>query len=308
MPCFRLIDAWPAPPGAPNRRPVFSPLKSYSGAKAFSIPCGRCNGCLDDKARDWGIRCAHEAQMMREAGRGSSFLLCSIRDEDLPADMSLDPLLIKNFIRRVAYECGETRYILCGEYGDRRKRPHYHVGLFGEDFFHDRKPWKKTDSGFVVYRSELAERLWPYGFVHIGELVEKSAAYIARYTMKAARPNGASLTRYNEETGETWEVHPQFLRMSRMPGIGASWFDKYWMDCSTGYLIHEGRKVPIPAYYLDLLERRNPALAEKLRMERLASALLHVEENSTRRAMTREEVKRLRLATLGRSYDEGEAV
>lgn len=245
--------------------------------------------------------------MMREAGRGSSFLLCSIRDECLPANMSLDPELIKNFVRRVRHECGDTRYILCGEYGDRKKRPHYHVGLFGEDFFHDRFPWKRTASGSVVYRSALAERLWPHGYVHIGELTVKSAAYIARYTMKAARKADESLSRFDKETGETWQVHPQFLRMSLKPGIGATWFHKYWRDCASGYLVHEGRKVPVPSYYLDLLDRRDPVLAAKLRAERFASAVARAGENATMRAATREEVKRLRMEQLGRSYDEGEA-
>lgn len=63
-------------------------------------------------------------------------------------------------------------------------------------------------------------------------------------------------------TGELVQVRPEFIVMSRMPGIGYSWFQKFKGDAfPSDFLVVEGRKRPVPPYYLRLLEDEAAAAA-----------------------------------------------
>ena len=71
---------------------------------------------------------------------------------------------------------------MCGEYGDKLGRPHYHAIIFGVTFV-DKKLWS-IRRGNNLYRSATLEKLWPYGFSSIGTVNFETAAYVARYVTK----------------------------------------------------------------------------------------------------------------------------
>ena len=75
------------------------------------------------------------------------------------------------------------RFFHCGEYGESTSRPHYHAIIFGYDF-PDKKKWRTTDRGDILYRSPLLETLWDKGSSEIGSVTFESAAYVARYSLK----------------------------------------------------------------------------------------------------------------------------
>lgn len=81
-----------------------------------------------------------------------------------------------------------------GEYGDVTGRPHYHVALFG------------------LLDPTHVQHSWEYGFAHVGELNEKSAAYLVGYVTKAMT--------FKEDERLNGR-YPEFARMSLRPGIGA---------------------------------------------------------------------------------------
>jgi len=90
---------------------------------------------------------------------------------------------------------------LCGEYGERNHRPHYHAALFGAG----------TEDEKIIRDA------WGLGFVFVGTLTQDSAQYIAGYvTKKLTNPE-------DERTKEKLNGrHPEFARMSNRPGIGAT--------------------------------------------------------------------------------------
>lgn len=97
----------------------------------------------------------------------------------------------KLFLQRLRYTTGmRVRYFVCGEYGGKNGRPHWHVLLYGYRF---------TDRG--MFHTET----WPFGHVWTDELVAASANYVAKYTLKSSK------------TGDDYLVG-----MSRRPGIGMS--------------------------------------------------------------------------------------
>lgn len=107
-------------------------------------------------------------------------------------------------------EHGRTlRYYLCGEYGDRTLRPHYHACLFGVS----------------MIEGPFIQRHWKHGHIHVGEVNAKTIAYNCHHIVKG-------LTKLKDERlkGRL----PEFQRMSTHPGIGAP-----GLDAMARYLLTE---------------------------------------------------------------------
>ena len=83
------------------------------------------------------------------------------------------------FMKRLRKEFAPTniRFYMCGEYGEDFSRPHFHACLFN-CFFGDRKRIPGGASGSPLYRSDILERLWPFGYSSIGDVTFESAAYV----------------------------------------------------------------------------------------------------------------------------------
>lgn len=234
------------------------PASNKSPSKAsVTIPCGRCVGCRLDKARDWSLRVAHEASLHED----NSFLTLTYDDENLPLDASVSVRELQLFFKRLRFELGDVkvRYFACGEYGDRRARPHYHVILFGYGF-PDRRVWRKaSSSGRYAYRSPLLEAVWPFGASEIGSVTRESGAYVARYCLKKVTGPLAeeNYTVVHPLTGQVCRVQPEFILCSRRPGIGADWFKQFERDCfPSDFCVLDGKKYPVPKYYKDKLKDR----------------------------------------------------
>lgn len=151
------------------------------------------------------------------------------------------------------------RFFLCGEYGDQYYRPHYHVIVFGFDFADDRILWRKSPSGYLCYRSPLLERAWPFGFCEIGSLTPQSAGYVARYVTKKVGGDisGEHYRRVHPITGEVVQVAREFGLMSRRPGIGSGWLDRFRCDVyPSDFVTVDGRRRPVPRFYSGKLDDR----------------------------------------------------
>lgn len=298
MVCTSPINAWPASPDAEDRRIVFSSFKSYQGARAKLIPCGQCLSCRLTKAQNWATRIHHEASMHED----NSFVTLTYSDEHLPGDLSLNQADFTLFMRRLGDRYGVTRYFGCGEYGGRTLRPHYHAILFGLGF-PDRYLWKQSPAGDLLFRSPALEEVWGKGHCIIGAVTLTSAEYVARYTIK--KVNGdrleESLTRgpVNPLTGETpWRVADEFLSMTKRPGLGSAWLEKYHSDVfPSDFVVINGRKRAVPPFYL-----RQLAEMEKLRLvtARKRSARKHEANNTDRRLMVRTESRAIKAERLKR--------
>ena len=228
--------------------------KPFVYAKGFNLPCGQCIGCRLSYSRQWAIRCVHEAQMHEN----NCFITLTFSPEELAKrnnPQSLDVAEFQRFMKRLRKKYGKgVRFFHCGEYGEQNKRPHYHALLFGVDFS-DRVLWSQRN-GVKLYVSDNLSKLWPYGFSTIGDVTFESAAYCARYVMKKIRGEAAE-DHYmftDMVTGEVSQVQPEYATMSRKPGIGKPWFDKYKEDVfPNDYCVVRGHEVKPPRYYETLL-------------------------------------------------------
>ena len=244
----------------------------------------------------------------------NAFLTLTYNDEHLPKDGGLDIKHLQDFMKELRrhplYQHQKLRYLACGEYGPENLRPHYHLCVFGLKF-DDMYPWKENN-GHIWYRSPTLEKIWKKGFATIGDVTLQSAGYVARYIMKKVVGEAAEdhYRRVDLETGETWQVRPDFVTVSNRPGLGYEWFEKFWRDCyPKDHIMLEGKKFPIPRYYDKLLEKKDPELLEVMkdkRRERHQEIDAEVArlENGYERMAIKEEAKMLQLQQLIRDKND----
>lgn len=260
---------------------------SFSIREAFhdlpiSVPCGSCLGCKLERSRQWSVRLTHEASLW------PSNVFVTLTYRKTPPHGSLRPRDFVLFMKRLRKTGRKVRFLQAGEYGA-KGRPHHHAILFNCDF-PDKKPFKKTASGSVIYRSTELEKLWPHGFSSVGTVTPQSAAYVARYTIKKLTPGGPATAApagppppASEATPRQHGVIPEYITMSRRPGIGRAWLDKYYSDVypTDEIITREGYKSRPPRYYDEIMKQRDPSLFQQLKQRRIAN-VNQAEQNSSR--------------------------
>lgn len=220
--------------------------------------CGQCMECRLAYSREWAIRMTHE----QSCHQRSCFLTLTYSPEHLPRFGQLVKADLRRFFNRMWKTGLRFRYVACGEYGERNRRPHFHVALYGLNFFEDRIFYMNGSNGDPLFISATLSKFWPEGISTIGSLTFESSAYIARYiTMRLNESDKLSIRplAVDPDTGEMVMPNPEFLVMSRNPGIGAKWFDE-WFHVDVlphGRVIANGNPAPIPRFYKEKLRRQN---------------------------------------------------
>lgn len=267
----------------------------------IEIACGQCRGCRIDKAKGWALRCVHEAELHDD----NCFITLTYRDENLPEHGSLKKKDFQLFMKRLRkfFRGVRIRFYMCGEYGEQLKRPHFHACLFGLDF-PDKILWDKRE-GVSLYRSAILEKLWPYGYSIIGEVTYDSAAYVARYIMKKinGRDKEEHYKRVNIKTGEVIQIQQEFTTMSRRPGIGKEWLQKYHKDVyPKDFTTYKGKKFRPPRYYDNIYDEMSPGTMKKIKRKRVES--INPDEHTPKRLKAREKYTKLRLANKPRKVEQ----
>jgi len=296
--CYAPIQAYFAGSINPatGKRPLqFSLQGAFSGVRQM-LPCGRCTGCRLERSRRWAMRLMHESKMHEQ----SSFLTLTYGQDTLPEVGSLVPTHLQAFHKRLHNRLLDSRgngirYFAVGEYGDISRRPHYHSIVFGYDF-PDKVKYSENGNGDLIYSSKLLNEIWGLGDCKIGAVSFKSAAYVARYCIKKVdgekRKQGHYLV-YDAD-GLVHERVPEFAHMSRRPGIGASYFEKYGNEIKIhDSVIVDGREVPSIRYYDQKIEAQCPADMELIKAKRRANAVWR--ERQVDRRRTKEILQRIAL-------------
>lgn len=292
--------------------PCFKPLQGYyklgggltfkheqSNGIKLSVPCGQCIGCRLERKTEWGLRLSHEAAMHFH----SCFITLTYNPESLPTGETLVKrhvqLFMKNLRQHLDYHHGKqkkVRYFACGEYGEQKGRPHYHIILFGWEPT-DGEIYSNTEKG-KLYISKTLERLWGRGYAAYGSVTEESCLYVAGYTVQKITGEMAK-EHYTRvlASGEILEIQPEFALMSTRPGIGAGYYSRFerdFRDAGDFALMH-GKKKPVPRYYDKLYERKELHRLESIKNIRRQKAKLHRANNTPERLAVRETVCRAKL-------------
>jgi len=296
MPCYKPLMALVRrpPPGVPGKSIVTFPKTVPLADTArygtpTPIPCGQCIGCRLERSRQWAIRLLKENKLHDR----SCFLTLTYADPSLPRLPNGTPTLVLKdvqlFLKRLRkhFAPHRLRFFQCGEYGELTQRPHHHMILFGEDFCKDREPVSQSRSGFPQYESPLLNSLWPHGHSTISEVSFESAAYVARYCLKKITGTGKQFHYSGRK--------PEFITMSRNPGIASAFFEEFLTDIYPHDEIvpGPGRPASLPPKYFDkLLEKVDPAMYERVKKKRIKDLDFYSDPNSTdTRLATRERIK-----------------
>lgn len=259
----------------------------------YVVPCGRCIGCRLERSRQWAVRCVLESK----SHENNVFLTLTYSDEELVIGFvrpTLYPRHLTLFFKRLRKRFGDgIRYFACGEYGDKSHRPHYHACVFGLDF--DDKILCSTSGGFNLYHSNILDDIWKHGYCTIGEFSFETAAYTARYIMNKHLGDDAQY--YN-----THAIEPEFVRMSRRPGLGSAWYDEFYNDVfpSDIMIVRDGIKQKPPRYFFEKYRLENPMDGVILSMRRRMNADAQFDDNVGDRLKIKERIKYAQIKSLER--------
>lgn len=244
------------------------------------IPCGKCVGCRLDYSRQWAARCMLEAEQYQD----NQFVCLTYDPENIPIVPgvsedgeitmvgTLVPDDLKNFFKRLRitykrkFNHDNIRFYACGEYGDEKKRPHYHAIIFNLPV-PDKEYWYTNKSHQKVYRSAFLEKIWGKGIVTTGEVTWESAAYVARYVMK--KQKGPDAKTYYKQRG----IVPEFVRMSRRPGLALNYYEdnkgKIY-ECDEIYLKQKKGVIKLKPskYFDDKFDVEEPELMKAIKEKR----------------------------------------
>lgn len=194
----------------------------------------------------------------------SVFVTLTYSDSNLPLNSSpthgdlptLNPIDYRNFLKRLrkATAPSKIRFYLCGEYGNKTWRPHYHAVIFNYPHC-SRGQTKQTITGQPDPENccpacRLMFQTWGMGLIYMGALETSSAQYCSGYVTKkmTKRQDPRLLGR-----------EPEFARMSLKPGIGADFMHEvastmltHDLDQTEGdvpvSLRHGSRQLPLGRY------------------------------------------------------------
>lgn len=299
MACFHPLRAYQFLDGGPV---LFrEPFRSKANFKSLFVPCGQCVGCRLERSRVWAVRCVHESELYED----NCFLTLTYRDDDIPYGSSLVKKDFQDFMKRLRSRLGiKVRYYMCGEYGERLGRPHYHACMFNyvprDLVFH-----RVSGSGDKLYTSEFLDEVWRFGTVIVGSVTWDSAAYVARYIMdKVTGDLAVPFYEFVDADGVVHDRLPPYTDMSRRPGIGRGWFERYRSDVfPNDRVMLNGSRFRPPRYYDDLEKSVNPGQFLWVKDSRADKAHVHRSNNSPDRLEVREELILRKLKRLHRKWE-----
>lgn len=222
-----------------------SPLVIKGDRGYMTVPCGQCIACRINKNSDWATRIYAESRLHAD----NIFLTLTYDDEHLPENGSVRQEDLQKFMKRLRryLEPDTIKYFAVGEYGGQFFRPHYHIALFGVSGFDERVfsafQYDAKSKGWYVKC-----KAWNKGLVHFGYITLKSARYISGYVLK--KVTGEKCKEHYRELG----IEPEFALMSRRPGLGLGFMEKYEDELKQHeFVVIDGYKRPLPRYWSEKL-------------------------------------------------------
>lgn len=192
--------------------------------RGMLLPCGRCTFCKIAKTKEWSVRLLCESLYWKE----KCMVTLTYNDLYLPSDGSLVKDDLRNFFKRLRdrIKPNKIKYFACGEYGEDKTRPHYHICLLGcED-------------------EVLLNDCWRKGFIYVRPFVWETVKYVCQYVYK----------KYGEKFNRQvyGDLQPPFQFQSN--GIGKDFCDDYADNLRQVLAVPvKGEPINLPRYFAERL-------------------------------------------------------
>lgn len=201
----------------------------------IQVPCGQCLDCRIQQSRAWADRLIIEARNHEFA-----HFVTLTYDEDHMDSASLDPSHFNKFIQNLRNKFRGTKisYFMCGEYGGKTGRRHFHAIIFDCPLTDLSPVFKQQVNGRLINKirrdnsdgllySPLIHKCWNYrGDISVGKVEYHSCQYVSGYVT----------SKYNKERQSFYDKYnllPEYARMSK--GIAKKYFDD-----NDSYLLFQG--------------------------------------------------------------------
>lgn len=238
----------------PGKGEIWVDLVDY-----IEIPCGKCEVCKANQARQKGERAMAEASLYLY----NECINLTYNEENLPRNSSGRGTLrykdVQLFKKRLLkywkehYNEDKIKFLCACEYGEKYGRPHYHMIMFNFQC-HDKYAWGESKKGSKQFRSPIIEKLWGLGNVTLGEVTPETIQYVSNYCLKKFK--GKKAKGIYEKMG----IEPEMVRGSNQNGLGSA----FWAQHKETYEEHgkcflgtfNGLKtLCVNRYYDELLKR-----------------------------------------------------
>lgn len=215
--------------------------------------CRKCLPCRLNIARDKAIRAWHESKIHENC----IFLTLTYDEDHLES-----PRLIyehwQKFAKDLRARVGSSpdkriSLMVTGEYGEEKKRPHWHALVFNYRPSDARHKYT-SDRGDDVFESDYLHSIWRRGSAEFGAVTLESANYVARYAAK-------KLVHGKDQDHDFHPIH----KTSSKNAIGKRWIEKnYKHTLENGFIVlPDGTPSRIPRYYVDWAKIHQPILWER---------------------------------------------
>lgn len=222
-------------------------LHPYVNPQGIAYGCGQCPNCKKSKSLEWSIRARHELITSKKA----VFITLTYNNKNLKREAAkaenrfdrrgvLCQEDVQKFMKRLRkyYKQRTLRYFYCGEYGEKKWRPHYHMILFGVDYT------EVTEEGIG--------NIWTHGKADVSQqfVTDNAISYIVGYVKKKIPGRTQAYEKYEGNN------RPKpYLRASQ--GLGGEWSDIHIDEWSrTLEIAYKGYQVPVPRYYIKRAKKR----------------------------------------------------
>lgn len=243
--------------------PVLLNVGPVNAFYRLPVPCGKCLNCLSNRRSEWSLRMSLE----QSYSDYTAFCTMTYDDEHCPRDelygngclCKKDVVdFLKRYRKRLSSLGVILRYYVCGEYGSKTSRPHYHAMFFFTD----------GDDGSVI-ASHIGDIIQMFRDSWIkGTIVDFQAAcsggasmYVSKYVIKVEDDDYVqTMRRFG---------YPPFSLKSQ--GIGRAYIDKFrhWHNPNSDnddlvhnkyYVQRDGFKYALPRYFRSKLFPRDEPL------------------------------------------------
>lgn len=180
--------------------PNFIWVQAGPGYEKQTVSCRQCWRCRKNKVNDYVGRSLCEAAY--SVATASITLTYAPRSDF--ADKVLHPIHFQKFIRSLRRRGHHVRYLVAGEYGERKGRAHFHAILF----FKNAPPQ-------IPNKKNTHIAAWPHGHVFCDwDADEKALRYVCKYILKDV--SGAR--------DEKRPISEGWFSLSKKPALGHEFF------------------------------------------------------------------------------------
>jgi len=220
------------------------------------VPCSKCPPCMKRRTSGWSYRLVKEG----ERSKSALFVTLTYDTNYVPITekgfMNLDKTDVQKFFKRLRKLSNQKlKYYVCGEYGTKKMRPHYHIILFNANQEMIYKAWMLNNK--------------PIGSIYIGQVTDASIGYTLKYMTK----KGKIPLHFNDDRQKEFSLMSKKMGDNYITPKMIKWH-KEDLEKRMYVNLKDNKKIAMPRYYKD-------KIYNELEKQKISEYLLKITEQET---------------------------